>query len=233
MSTETVTTTQNMGPELAAALVKLQGEVEPIKPNALNTFLDHKYADLPQIIKEVKPKLKDNGLAVVQLPSHIEGQSALSTMVLHQSGQYIEATMPILLPSKHTEMKWDKKASKEVEKLVEATTQDQGGAITYLRRYAYLSALGLVVDEEARVDSSDSRGSMGLKNGGKPTGSNERPVTDAQKTLITNLAQGMGFPEEHIKARIDEMKGSKDASIAITDLKNLKNKGYRYEEAQS
>lgn len=83
---------------------------------------------MPQIL----PLLNDNGLVLTQFPTFIENivgdpTPALLTRITHvASGDSIEATAPLML---------DKQ-----------TAQGLGSAITYMRRYALLSILGLVAD---------------------------------------------------------------------------------------
>lgn len=209
-----------IGPDLAKALVALQSEVDPIKPNALNSFLHHKYVDLLGVIREVKPKLKAHGLAVIQLPSHIDGKSALRTIVIHESGQSVEDTMPILLPSAHSEEKWDKDAGKNVARLVEPDTQDQGAAITYLRRYAYMAALGLVTDDgEVQLPQNDARNAMGLRN--PPKASTTKPPSGSQLSMIRRLAGERGLDPDATEERIKTLTSAADASEAITALKSM------------
>lgn len=212
---------EKIGPNLAKSLVALQADAKPIKANALNDFLKHNYADLPSIIREVQPLLKKHKLAVVQMPANIGGQSALRTIVLHESGEYLEDTMPIVLPTAREAEKWDKKANKTVTVFVEPTAQDQGSNITYLRRYAYMAALGLVAEEEVHLPSTDARAHMGLRNPGRTGGSSDKPVTDAQKNLILKLATEKGFTQQVAQARLAEIETSAEASVAIKTLQDM------------
>jgi hypothetical protein len=72
--------------------------------------------------------LNKHGLSVSQFPSHVEGKDALTTFLLHSSGQFIEHSMLLHLPKDDP--------------------QGQGSALTYARRYSYMAALGLVADDD-------------------------------------------------------------------------------------
>ncbi len=113
---------------LAKALVDFQFHQPPIAPNATNSFLKNKYADLPALISGTKENLHKHGLAVSQILSG----TGVCTILIHTSGQYIGDTMTI----EPTEGKGTNAA------------QQMGVAITYTRRYAYASILGLVTDED-------------------------------------------------------------------------------------
>ena len=117
---------------LFAALHAVQAEALKIPKDSRNPHFGNKYISLDKLVPQVLPLLNANGLVLTQLPTHIgfdEAVPALSTRITHaESGEYIEATMPLLLDRQNS--------------------QGVGSAITYARRYALLSALGLVADED-------------------------------------------------------------------------------------
>lgn len=112
--------------QLAAALVAAQAEFAAIPKTADNPFFKSKYADLATVISHTQPVLAKHGLAVSQHPTVDDGEPALTTMLIHSSGQVLMSKMR-LCASKHD-------------------PQGQGAAITYARRFAYMAVLGLVAD---------------------------------------------------------------------------------------
>lgn len=114
--------------QLAAALVAAQGEFAAIPKTADNPFFKSKYADLATVISHTQPILAKHGLAVSQHPVVLDGESALTTYLLHSSGQQLVSTMRLC-------------AAKN-------DPQGQGAAITYARRFAYMAVLGLVADDD-------------------------------------------------------------------------------------
>lgn len=114
--------------ELAAALVAAQAEFSAVPKTAENPFFHSKYADLASVVKSAQPILAKHGLAVSQHPTVVDGEPALTTYLLHSSGQSLVSTMR-LCAAKHD-------------------PQGQGAAITYARRFAYQAVLGLVADED-------------------------------------------------------------------------------------
>ena len=114
--------------KLATALVAVQSEMPTLVKSANNPFFKSKYVDLATVMESILPILTKNGLAITQFVSNLDGQSALTTTLVHTSGEYMSATMPLLLPKNDP--------------------QGQGSAITYARRYGAMAALGIVADED-------------------------------------------------------------------------------------
>ena len=114
--------------QLAAALVAAQAEFSAIPKTALNPFFASRYADLASVVKAAQPILAKHGLAVSQHPTVLDGEPALTTYLMHSSGQVLSSTMRLC-------------AAKN-------DPQGQGAAITYARRFAYQAVLGLVADDD-------------------------------------------------------------------------------------
>jgi|SRR6185437_6577529 len=126
--------------ELAAALVAFQKEfyetVGHVEKGSVNPFFNSSYADIVSCFTAAVPLATAHGLAVSQDPgtlvvagpSGVSLQPTLITTVMHTSGEWKEAETVLYLPKQDP--------------------QGQGSAITYMRRYAYLAALGLVTDED-------------------------------------------------------------------------------------
>lgn len=132
--------------EIAAALKKFQASVPKIdkvkegkiKGKGKNGDYEYgyKYADLATIKTAVQGTLSDNGLSVVQSPTVLNaGDGGLTTMILHTSGEWISDTMRLAMQRDDA--------------------QGQGSAITYARRYAFCSMLGIVADDDN--DAKDHR----------------------------------------------------------------------------
>jgi len=90
----------------------------------------YSYADLPTILEVINPLLKTNGLGFTQL---IMGD-CIKTIIFHiESGEILESLTDI---------------PKNVSLKGMNDFQVLGSAITYIRRYALSSALGLVTDKD-------------------------------------------------------------------------------------
>ena len=111
---------------LGQALLTFHKEVGKVAKESSNPFFRSKYASLPQIQEAIKEPLEKAGLVYSQFP---DGQNGLTSILIHaDSGEWIEATYT-MTPAKND-------------------PQGQGSAITYQRRYALSSILGLTVDED-------------------------------------------------------------------------------------
>jgi len=93
----------------------------------------YKYADLPSIVEVIKPILQKHGLSFIQPLDLIDGVRVIRTKVFHvESGEAVESTVDIPIVSF--------KGMNDYQAL--------GSGITYLRRYALSSILGIVTDED-------------------------------------------------------------------------------------
>lgn len=114
--------------ELYAAMIKFQSEMPTVFKNADNPFFKSTYADLAEIVKAAKPYLAKNDLGVIQEVFTRNEHDYLSTTLIHSSGQKISSELRI--------------------RPKDGSIQSLGAAITYMRRYAYSSILGIVADED-------------------------------------------------------------------------------------
>lgn len=93
-----------------------------------------KYANLASIITATTPALSKNGVTVYQNIIKHDGDFYVETIVGHSSGQYIRRCSPLfplgVMPR-----------SKSRDEM-----QDYGTAITYVKKYAYKSVLGIEAD---------------------------------------------------------------------------------------
>jgi hypothetical protein len=110
--------------ELAKGLILFHVKCEGIKKDAKNPFFKSTYASLPKIIEAITEPLAESGLALTMFPID---ENSLYCLLMHTSGQWIEATYTM--------------------KPVKDTPQDKGSCITYARRYCISSILNLQIDD--------------------------------------------------------------------------------------
>jgi hypothetical protein len=126
--------------ELAAALAKAQAVIAGAEKVGFNPHFKSKYADLASVWDACRKPLTDHGLSVVQSAAAAEGQVLVTTMLLHQSGQWIADTLA-MRPTKDD-------------------PQGVGSCITYARRYALAAMVGVAPEDDdgnaASVKASDS-----------------------------------------------------------------------------
>lgn len=118
--------------KISAALLKAQRAITFAAKDATNPHFKNKYADLPAVIDAIKPALNDSGIMFMQTPSPSDsGSLALTTRLLHESGEWIEDTATVPLPKNDP--------------------QGYGSAMTYARRYSLAAMTGLYQDDDDGV----------------------------------------------------------------------------------
>lgn len=123
-------TSETIG-EIAGALLTFHTKVGSIKKTAENPFFKSKYADLSSILEAIADPLQEAKLTFVQFPS---GQYGLTTLLMHESGEWVRA-------------EYEMKPSKD-------DPQGRGSALTYQRRYALCSILGLNTEDDDGNEAS-------------------------------------------------------------------------------
>lgn len=152
--------------KISAALLAAQKQIKFAAKDAKNPAFRSTYADLPSVIDAIKPALNENGIVFVQTMSPSDsGFLAITTRLMHESGEWIEdtATMP----------------------LQKNDPQGYGSAVTYGRRYGLAAITGLYQDDD------DGNAASAPKTSQKSTptaGAWESLSTDQQTRLIDILA---------------------------------------------
>jgi hypothetical protein len=108
--------------ELTKALIQFHKDVDKIEKNARANY--GKFADLANVLSTVTPALLKNDLVITQ---EFFTESLVTTL-RHVSGEIISSTCNLAIAQGRN------------------VTQEWGKAVTYQRRYAIVSLLGLVAD---------------------------------------------------------------------------------------
>lgn len=123
---------------LGLALLAAQAEMPALQKSGINPHFKNKYVPLEQLIPAILPILNKHGLVLLQMPSNIEGEPALTTAIYHaESGESVTSTMPLML--------------------AKDDPQGQGSGITYARRYAAMGFLALVGDLDDDAEGAKKR----------------------------------------------------------------------------
>jgi hypothetical protein len=181
--------------KLAGALAKAQGAFEAIgktrevkvqtKTGGSYTFA---YAPLDEVLRSVRPALASNGLALAQTLAGEGAARTMTTTLLHESGEWMSSTTT--LPGQAT------------------TAQEFGSQVTYMRRYAIVSILGVVADEDDDANAADGNSAQGGDRKASPPPRQAPPsraVTEGQtkaldralrlqKLLTDKEPNGCGWP---------------------------------------
>lgn len=178
--------------QLAKALLAAQEEMPAVKPDATNPHFKNEFVSLGHLIAKVRPVLNKHGIAFAQFPSADEaGKPTLVTILMHESGEQLEYDAPLFLPKNDP--------------------QGQGSAITYMRRYALASALGI-------SDQEDDDGNAGSAGGQEETADAPAASAEELKAIQTALK---GRTAGNIRmllvaAGVQEVANVRDAVASLT-----------------
>lgn len=125
------------------AIIAVQKGLEPVKreKTVKSGKFSFKYAPLDAITELLKPLFIANGLGCVQAVD----ETTLTTRLIHTSGQWIQS---------------DTFLNKE-----QASMQAFGSEVTYKRRYALSSLIGVVPDEDTDGNLPDGQQRSGVTDG--------------------------------------------------------------------
>jgi hypothetical protein len=128
--------------EIAKALHAAQGEMSGAKKGASNPFFKSKYADMNSVVDAVRTPFCNHGLSYSQFPVYQDGFAGVTTILMHNSGEWMEDTC--LLP------------------VVKKDPQAVGSAITYARRYSLQSIAGIPSeDDDGNAASQPAKAKQG------------------------------------------------------------------------
>ena len=185
--------------ELAAALVKLQGEIGAATKGSDNPYFKSKYADLAAIREAARPHLLKNGLAIPQmLFTYIDGDNVyvgVTTRVQHASGQWMESDF-MLRPTKND-------------------PQAFGSAATYVCRYTLAPIVGLsLVDDDG--EGAMDRG--GDHKTAVPPKRSHVPEKGTPKAVTAKVVKE--FDGEIVEPKFDPVKWGKEMADILETLDN-------------
>lgn len=178
--------------QIAKAMSQLQSEINNPANTALNPFYKSKYAPLPEVLNVARPILGKFGLAVIQNPYNDENFVYITTLVIHESGEWLETNPLQLKPEKNT-------------------PQGVGSAITYGRRYSLSAVLGLASEEDD--DGNSNEPTSGKPTKGKAKNTEDKPeATPTQEELKPILQKVMSMAKSKA-AQSDEIKSQVQAVL--------------------
>lgn len=162
--------------DLAKALAAFQGEVkQPMKDKA-NPFFKSKYVPLENVVEAVTETASKHGLSFIQYPMNSENKVGVITILMHESGQWIESEPIFATPAKQD-------------------PQGVGSTITYLKRYSLSAVFGITSDEDDDANTATY-----------PNGYNQQPQQQyRQAPPQQQQPNGMASPAQ-IKAMMAKAK---------------------------
>jgi hypothetical protein len=153
--------------KVSAALVACQGALKPAEFDSSNPFFKSRYASLGAVIAASREALAKHGLAILQRPTIVGDLVSVQTTIIHSSGQTLDGgVMSLNLEGS------DRNSDAQIA----------GSILTYLKRYAWASVLGIYADSDDDGNSAPktpvgqkTTAAMPRTPQNAPTGTPERP----------------------------------------------------------
>jgi|SRR5688572_3093230 len=183
--------------KLAPAFLKAQKQVDHATKNAQNPHLKNKYADLAEVIDTVIPVFNEAGISIIQFPGFCDGRATLTTVALHESGEFLEGTAETPIGKQDP--------------------QTLGGGITYLARYSLARVSG-IAQEDDDGETAMARGSKQTK--GKESAQTPQEVRDTAKAVARDPVD----PGALRKALLDELEAAKATPLTPLETTAIQDK---------
>jgi hypothetical protein len=189
--------------QLATALAKAQADIVGAKKDSANPFFKSDYADLASVWTACRKPLTANGLAVVQMPIMEAGAVAVSTLLLHASGQWVRSTL-------HANPK-------------DLGPQAVGSVITYLRRYALAAMAGVPqIDDDAEAgEARPSAAKRDITTGQPKPSAGGSTISEAQQKRLWARAKAGGWTREQVQELFVACHVEHTADIKVTDYDDI------------
>lgn len=113
---------------LSAALAKAQADIEGATKGKVNPHFKNAYADLASVWDACRAALTKNDLSVLQSPAAEDAKVTVTTLLMHKSGEWISGELTMTAQQN--------------------TPQGIGSCITYARRYALASMVGVAPEDD-------------------------------------------------------------------------------------
>lgn len=186
---------QNLS-ELYSALMKVHEETRDIVADATNPFHKSKYATLNLHLEYLKPIFLKHGLVVIQMPTsefHDRG-IGIKTIIAHKNGTSISTSCIVPVGE-------------------QATGQQAGAILTYLRRYCLAAIAGVATTEDDDCESDRVVKAPAAK-----------PAAPKAASAPKAAPATSGEPDFNLQVPFGKNKGSSLQDLADNDLDYWANK---------
>lgn len=160
--------------ELFGAMAKFRSQlVQPAK-DSKNPYFKSDYVSLEGVMNAVDKAINGTGLSYIQEVTSDESTVSVSTVILHESGQFLEQE-PLTIP-----------ASKK-------DAQGFGSSNTYARRYSLETAFGI----SAEIDDDGNAGTEAVKKQIRNQKSSPKPVQKEVTKTDTKVKEIMTLSADY------------------------------------
>lgn len=163
---------------IAKSLAAFQAEVKQPEKNGENPHFKSRYVTLDGTVKAIRECAHKHGLSYTQLPVSDENGVGVITVIMHESGEFIEMP-PFIIP------------------LDKRTAQGAGSCMTYCRRYSLSAAFGIVSDVDDDGNEAEANA---------PNQKFAKPITSKQvgliKTQVKKIATTRGVSDDDVYQKL-------------------------------
>lgn len=157
----------------AGALAKAQREMEGASKGNINPHFKNRYADLASVWDACREPLGKHGIAVLQPPCAQGPSVTVTTLLAHDSGEWIQSDLTMTAQQN--------------------TPQGIGSCITYARRYALQSMVGIAPEDDDGIAASQP-----------PSGNNQQPRQQPTPFTAPKAPEGFDHWLADMEACADE-----------------------------
>jgi hypothetical protein len=195
------------------ALILAKQEFKHIPKNSYNPYHKSKYANLDAVLAAISESFNKYNLCLLQPTEVRDERVILKTVIYHvESGEQISSEL--LLPQN-------------------TDPQKTGSAITYYRRYALCSLLGIVADEDddgnATIPPKTTQSIPQNNQNNEPTAKQTRPLNipyndeeEKAKTIHTEMKKANLLPEVILKIALTKFNNTNIRSLTWEQINQLK-----------
>lgn len=194
-------------------LILAKQEFKHIPKNSYNPYHKSKYANLDAVLAAISESFDKYNLCLLQPTEVRDERVILKTVIYHvESGEQISSEL--LLPQN-------------------TDPQKTGSAITYYRRYALCSLLGIIADEDddgnATIPSKITKSTPQNNQNNEPTASHIRPLSipynddeEKAKAIHTEMKKANLLPEAILKIALTKFNSINIRSLTWEQINQLK-----------
>jgi hypothetical protein len=195
--------------EIAGALAKAQAIIINPSKDKVNPHFNARYADLASGLDCIRPALSAHGIAFIQATEITNDSVILRTRMIHSSGQWIESTYPVAKFIDH---------------------QKLGSALTYAKRQALFSLVGVCGDDDLDGEDSLDVRPAGRDRPASPPAQRQEPDESVNYYVNQSLKKIAAFPdvpamkawwaaEDIVRRELEIMNGSPEYSTLFEAFK--------------
>ncbi len=203
--------------DLASAMLKVQKTLAPASKDSDNPYAKSRYASLNAVVEACREPLISQGIWTIQYPVPVEpGHLGLMTKLVHApTGQWHASLMVMPLPK--------------------SDPQGYGSALTYARRYALATLVGLVSETDDDGIAATPRASEACSSARQPLTRSRRtpagPGPSSSASMLESLPSLPGVTYQTVEAP-----GGRLCFTACGDTRRqhrpLQDAGFRWDQAR-